>query len=329
MFHLIIGGFILVPELAGEMKPELVRYQLNREGYIRQNPLEYEYSKKPRFLNNIHGTEFHRIMRRGLNYEHLIHNDDMYGNSTFSKDSLNDESSKGTSVSKNSKVEATSMSPFDITIWVALLILSIVLVVSMYIQCRAHNLQDEAIEQRLTEARDGIILNQQRINQLSIFDYNKNDVRVKNQDICPICLEPFSDGSVTNILPCGHLFDTGCIQRWLILQSPCCPMCKYDVRNVFLDPSIYPKQADTIPRSLCGYLCCCSCLRTDRKNIPLNVPSAEDPMALSNQQEILINIDFETQESAPISTPIRTITQNHEIGCSRPSSQENFHVVPL
>lgn len=53
------------------------------------------------------------------------------------------------------------------------------------------------------------------------------------QDCCVICLENFVDGDTLRVLPCSHLFHTGCIDHWLLgtyshfeCETTGCPMCK-------------------------------------------------------------------------------------------------------
>ena len=52
-------------------------------------------------------------------------------------------------------------------------------------------------------------------------------------DSCPICLDEFNQSEVLNELPCGHCYHIACIQPWLQYRSPCCPLCKLDVREEF------------------------------------------------------------------------------------------------
>jgi hypothetical protein len=52
-------------------------------------------------------------------------------------------------------------------------------------------------------------------------------------DSCPVCLDEFNQGEVINELPCGHCFHIACIHPWLQFRSPCCPLCKLDVREEY------------------------------------------------------------------------------------------------
>ncbi|KAF3393907.1 60S ribosomal protein L15 [Penicillium rolfsii] len=57
------------------------------------------------------------------------------------------------------------------------------------------------------------------------------------QTTCAICFEPFIIGSTkVRELPCGHIFDPGCIDPWLLTRNSECPFCDNDNRR--------PREAD-------------------------------------------------------------------------------------
>jgi hypothetical protein len=50
------------------------------------------------------------------------------------------------------------------------------------------------------------------------------------QTTCAICFDPFIIGSTrVRELPCGHIFDPGCIDPWLLTRNSECPLCKMSV----------------------------------------------------------------------------------------------------
>jgi hypothetical protein len=50
------------------------------------------------------------------------------------------------------------------------------------------------------------------------------------QTNCAICFDPFMIGSTrVRELPCGHIFDHGCIDPWLLTRNSECPLCKMSV----------------------------------------------------------------------------------------------------
>lgn len=42
---------------------------------------------------------------------------------------------------------------------------------------------------------------------------------------CVVCLASYESGDLLRILPCGHRFHCGCVDRWLTKQSSTCPLC--------------------------------------------------------------------------------------------------------
>ena len=58
-----------------------------------------------------------------------------------------------------------------------------------------------------------------------------------NNDICPICLEPYKEGEKvcrsTN-QGCTHSFHLGCMMKWLMMHDDC-PLCRTDYMNLKKD----------------------------------------------------------------------------------------------
>lgn len=58
-----------------------------------------------------------------------------------------------------------------------------------------------------------------------------NDLINPNTAICPISLEHFNNNSqITEIINCGHIFNTSCLDRWFLTHHTC-PVCRYDIRE--------------------------------------------------------------------------------------------------
>ena len=52
-----------------------------------------------------------------------------------------------------------------------------------------------------------------------------------SNNVCPISRDVFNDDdTVTQIIPCGHIFSRNNLQQWFTYHSVC-PMCRYDIRN--------------------------------------------------------------------------------------------------
>lgn len=53
------------------------------------------------------------------------------------------------------------------------------------------------------------------------------DAAVLTEDLpvdCPICMSPMSAGEKVTTLPCSHQYHTPCIEQWLTMSSPNCPL---------------------------------------------------------------------------------------------------------
>lgn len=51
-----------------------------------------------------------------------------------------------------------------------------------------------------------------------------------SQTTCAICLDDYEPGfSIVREMPCGHIFDTDCIDTFLTQNSSLCPLCKKSV----------------------------------------------------------------------------------------------------
>jgi len=53
--------------------------------------------------------------------------------------------------------------------------------------------------------------------------------QLSDVDECTICLDEFVHGVRVRKLPCGHVFHSTCIARWLVERHANCPLCKLDL----------------------------------------------------------------------------------------------------
>ena len=59
------------------------------------------------------------------------------------------------------------------------------------------------------------------------YKIKEDDLLIKNNDRCTICLENYKSGTYKRILSCNHIYHKKCIDRWF-KTSECqtCPMCR-------------------------------------------------------------------------------------------------------
>ena len=60
--------------------------------------------------------------------------------------------------------------------------------------------------------------------QLSSIAEQIWEVGATKDTSCLVCLEDFKPGAKFKNLPCGHVFDAECIDRWLMKEKRC-PVC--------------------------------------------------------------------------------------------------------
>jgi len=64
---------------------------------------------------------------------------------------------------------------------------------------------------------------------------------------CPVTLDRFDDtSSVTQIIPCGHIFTPSGIEAWL-QSNVVCPVCRYDIRNYVVSNQEQEPEPDSVP----------------------------------------------------------------------------------
>ena len=75
-----------------------------------------------------------------------------------------------------------------------------------------------------------VTVSENKINTfLSSFKYDSeaNDLKIKDQTKCTICLSNYEKGEdVSYLNTCGHLFHTSCIDKWLREFNHKCPVCR-------------------------------------------------------------------------------------------------------
>jgi len=76
-------------------------------------------------------------------------------------------------------------------------------------------------------------------NSININDKDEAELQQNRfyrlSDECTICLDEFTQSARCRQLPCGHVFHSSCIAKWLIERQANCPLCKLDLYEVVQD----------------------------------------------------------------------------------------------
>lgn len=63
--------------------------------------------------------------------------------------------------------------------------------------------------------------------------------------LCTICTELFDGTNDISAVPCGHIFHSGCLSRWLE-TSLTCPQCRMRVTRKSVIPRLFINQPDRL-----------------------------------------------------------------------------------
>eukprot|EP00531_Pseudo-nitzschia_arenysensis_P000271 CAMPEP_0116141442 /NCGR_PEP_ID=MMETSP0329-20121206/14385_1 /TAXON_ID=697910 /ORGANISM="Pseudo-nitzschia arenysensis, Strain B593" /LENGTH=617 /DNA_ID=CAMNT_0003636627 /DNA_START=260 /DNA_END=2110 /DNA_ORIENTATION=- len=135
-------------------------------------------------------------------------------------------------------------------------------------------------------------------------------------DECTICLDEFVHGVRVRKLPCGHVFHSTCIARWLIERSAVCPLCKMDL---FIEPEEEDESSsddsDTSAPTPPAFWNSWFTTSPNAYNSPLEVPSgaAESAPLLANGDE------EEPRSWWPFSVEIASNEEEEDVNDNRPS----------
>jgi hypothetical protein len=57
---------------------------------------------------------------------------------------------------------------------------------------------------------------------------DEKDPKKLEYPTCSICLMDINDGQNTILLPCGHMFHSDCVTKWLEIHNTC-PLCRFEL----------------------------------------------------------------------------------------------------
>ena len=61
--------------------------------------------------------------------------------------------------------------------------------------------------------------------------FRKSFRRKKDNCECPICFRVFKPNLHVRRMPCGHVYCSGCISKWVCGSSASCPVCRSQFTN--------------------------------------------------------------------------------------------------
>jgi len=115
--------------------------------------------------------------------------------------------------------------PGQMSEFVASIILSQIMVAddghALELAVRQSEQAQEVVPQTISQADARQILNPRR--------WSRGYARDDDPKACPICMETFKYPRSVARLPCGHLFCSSCIRKWLTTYSSTCCVCRSTV----------------------------------------------------------------------------------------------------
>ena len=61
--------------------------------------------------------------------------------------------------------------------------------------------------------------------------FRKAFIRANDNNQCPICFRVFKTNLHVRRTPCGHVFCSGCLTRWVCKSSASCPVCRLQLTS--------------------------------------------------------------------------------------------------
>lgn len=124
----------------------------------------------------------------------------------------------------------------DLTLWMGIGVMMMACMFSFFLSVRAQQgaFRSAPLEAPRRERPQRLSMEQvqELVPEISACDYHCFDADVESHhapEICSICLDEYSPSETLAELPCGHVFHSDCIGKWLTERSSTCPLCKTDL----------------------------------------------------------------------------------------------------
>eukprot|EP00249_Psilotum_nudum_P023316 c28828_g1_i1 orf=672-1274(-) len=138
----------------------------------------------------------------------------------------------------NLNTECWILPSYEDTVWLAMAVLFISLfaaasMLSTFFAFFRHRTRQRNFRSRAEESYG---MESHLVKAMASVIFNSADERNTIESAsCAICLENYIGGENLRILPCRHQYHASCIDPWLTIWRPFCPLCKRDVRTQYAE----------------------------------------------------------------------------------------------
>lgn len=125
----------------------------------------------------------------------------------------------------------------DFTLWMGISVMMMACIFSFFLSLRAQQgaFRSTAMEGAPAARERPRRLSPQQVQEL-VPEYMASDLIRHDEEshhhspeMCSICLDEYAADEYVAELPCGHVFHSSCIGKWLTERSSTCPLCKTDL----------------------------------------------------------------------------------------------------
>jgi len=117
----------------------------------------------------------------------------------------------------------------DLTLWMGVGVMMMACMFSFFLSMRAQQGAFRSAPLGAPNRREAPRrLTLEQVQEL-VPEVNSLEIDVEAAEICSICLDEYSPCERLSELPCGHVFHSACVCKWLTERSSTCPLCKTDL----------------------------------------------------------------------------------------------------